>query len=74
MLPADAAALADLAVPSHILERYGAAMDIVGRLSRRSTCFTKNYSRYIKVTDGASVTTANTTATAPIVTYLLSVP
>ena len=34
----------------HILERYGAAMDLVCRTSRRSTCFTKNYSRYIKGT------------------------
>ena len=35
-------------MPPHILERYGAAMDVVSRQSRRSTCFTKNYSRYIK--------------------------
>jgi len=38
------------AVAEHILERYGAAMDLVCRTSRRSTCFTKNYSRYIKGT------------------------
>ena len=38
------------AVAEHILERYGQAMDLVGRHSRRSCCFTKNYSRYIKGT------------------------
>ena len=41
-------ALAALAVGDHVLERYGAAMDLVGRHSRRSCCFTKNYSRFVK--------------------------
>lgn len=44
------AAAASTAVAEHVLERYGAAMDLVGRASRRSLCFTKNYSRYIKGT------------------------
>ena len=38
------------AVPQHVLERYGAAMDLVGRHSRRSMCVTKNYARYVKGT------------------------
>jgi tRNA (cytosine38-C5)-methyltransferase len=46
--PRDAEGLAELAVPEHILERYGSSMDLVSRSSRRSCCFTKNYSRYIK--------------------------
>ncbi|KAL1526486.1 hypothetical protein AB1Y20_015196 [Prymnesium parvum] len=50
LLPEDGSSLSDLAVPLHIVERYGAAMDVVGRQSRRSICFTKNYSRYIKGT------------------------
>ncbi len=44
----DDEALAALAVGDHVLERYGAAMDLVGRHSRRSCCFTKNYSRFVK--------------------------
>ena len=44
----DDVALAALAVGDHVLERYGAAMDLVGRHSRRSCCFTKNYSRFVK--------------------------
>ena len=35
-------------VGEHVLERYGGVMDLVGRSSRRSCCFTKNYSRYVK--------------------------
>ena len=50
MAPADAAAVPGLRVGEHLLERYGAAMDVVGRGARRSTCFTKNYSRYVKGT------------------------
>jgi len=50
LLPPDSEQLADLAVPDHVLERYGRAMDLVGRHSRRSCCFTKNYSRYVKGT------------------------
>jgi tRNA (cytosine38-C5)-methyltransferase len=38
------------AIGDHILERYGASMDLVGRHSRRSCCFTKNYTRFIKGT------------------------
>ena len=33
---------------SHVLERYGAAMDVVGPHAHRSCCFTKNYTRYFK--------------------------
>ena len=55
------------AVSEHVLERYGAAMDVVSRWSRRSTCFTKNYSRYLK---GAGSVLAHfadaTTAAAPL--------
>lgn len=40
--------LGGLAVPEHLLERYGVAMDLVGRHHRRCCCFTKNYSRYVK--------------------------
>ena len=45
-----AEAMAGAAVAEHVLERYGAAMDLVSRGSRRSCCFTKNYSRYVKGT------------------------
>ena len=48
--PADSPDLSAHAVPDHILERYGSATDLVDRTSRRSCCFTKNYSRYIKGT------------------------
>jgi tRNA (cytosine38-C5)-methyltransferase len=48
LLPVDAPQLAGLRVADHILERYGAAMDVVGRSAHRSICFTKNYSRYVK--------------------------
>lgn len=48
--PPDTAELVELAVPEHVLERYGSTMDLVGRKSRRSCCFTKNYSRYYKGT------------------------
>ena len=37
-----------LRVATHVLERYGAAMDVVGPHDRRSCCFTKNYTRYFK--------------------------
>ena len=39
---------AGLRVPAHVLERYCAAMDVVGPHARRSCCFTKNYTRYFK--------------------------
>lgn len=50
LLPAEAPELSSLAVGEHVLERYGGVMDLVGRSSRRSCCFTKNYSRYVKGT------------------------
>ena len=37
-----------LCVATHVLERYGPAMDVVGPHDRRSCCFTKNYTRYFK--------------------------
>jgi tRNA (cytosine38-C5)-methyltransferase len=43
--PRGAAGLDELALPQHVLERYGAAMDLVARHSRRSLCLTKNYVR-----------------------------
>ena len=48
--PRESVAVAELAVPEHVLERYAACMDLVGRHSRRSLCFTKNYARYVKGT------------------------
>ena len=50
LLPAGSSDLEASAVADHVLERYGAAMDLLGRTSRRSLCFTKNYSRYVKGT------------------------
>uniref|UniRef100_A0A7S4B0L0 DNA (cytosine-5-)-methyltransferase n=1 Tax=Chrysotila carterae TaxID=13221 RepID=A0A7S4B0L0_CHRCT len=46
----DAATLGALRVPAHVLERYAPALDLVTRHSRRSCCFTKNYTRYLKGT------------------------
>ena len=48
--PSEDGALAEFAVAEHVLERYGASMDLVGRHSRRSLCVTKNYARYVKGT------------------------
>ena len=50
LLPAESEDAAACALSEAVLERYGAAMDLVARHSRRSCCFTKNYSRYVKGT------------------------
>ena len=50
LLPAGSPELGELGIGEHNLERYGRGMDLVGRASRRSCCFTKNYSRYFKGT------------------------
>ena len=50
LLGPSSADLADLAVPSRLLERYAGHFDVVCRESRRSRCFTKNYTRYAKGT------------------------
>ena len=63
--PAGDAALAAHAVPEHVLERYGASMDLVGRHSRRSLCVTKNYARYVKGTGSILCEALEPTATAP---------
>ena len=68
LLPKDSEQLQQLAVPDHVLERYGLAMDFVTRQSCRTCCFTKNYSRYIKGTGSIlleAVTTMPTLHDAP---------
>ncbi|EOD23622.1 hypothetical protein EMIHUDRAFT_44391, partial [Emiliania huxleyi CCMP1516] len=45
---AEAEAMAGAAVAEHVLERYGAAMDLVSRGSPRSCCSTKTHPRSVK--------------------------
>lgn len=52
----------ETAVSEHILERYGRGFDLVGRASRRSTAFTKNYTRYFKGTGSVVCDGAGTAA------------
>jgi hypothetical protein len=65
LLPADSEILAQLAVPDRVLAKYGHSMDLVARHSRRSLCFTKSYTRYVRGTGSllAEGIAPNTSAT-----------